>query len=163
MPFESTVAKAITLSILLWKDATPTCTFPEMSELVSIELMRILGDPNYLRTVPGLPSALEVSGVSAQLTKNPWDVEAQSLLSSYVRAVPKESLALLEVLIEEQGHKDVVLDMIRYRKKTATNSKETIDAISKAVCEVLGVTQGEKHGKELSQTYDSIYQDMIRV
>ncbi len=162
MPFARTVAKSIALSILLWKDATPTCTFPDMPELVSIELMRMLSDPKYLRTVPGLASALEVSGVGAMFTQNPWDVASQELLSSFIEAVPKESLALLEVLIEENGHKDVVLDMIRYRQKTQTNSKETIDAISKAVCEVLGV-ECENHGNEILATYDSIYKQMIRV
>jgi hypothetical protein len=162
MPFTHTVAKSIALSILLWKDATPTCTFPTISELVSIELMRLLSEPRTLRTVPGLPGALEVSGVGATLTKNPWEVEAHALLSSFIAAVPKETLDTVELLIDEQGHKDVVLDMIRYRKKTQTNSAETIDAISKAVCDVLKV-DGEKHGAEIRETYDTIYKEMIRV
>lgn len=162
MSFEHTVAKAIALSILLWKDATPTCKFPQMTELVSIELMRMLSDPRNLRAVPGLPAALEVSGVGAMLNKNPWETDPRELLSFYTQAVPKASLDILEALITEQGHKDVVLDMIRYRQKTQTNSKETIDAISKAVCEALGVN-GEKHSKEISTTYDTIYKQMIRV
>jgi hypothetical protein len=162
MPFEHTVAKSIALSILLWKDATPTCTFPDMPELVSIELMRLLFDPKYLRAIPGLASTLEVTGVGAMMNKNPWEVDPRELLSFYAQAVPQESLNILEVLITEEGHKDVVLDMIRYRQKTQTNSKETIDAISKAVCEVLGVN-GEKHGQEISTAYDTIYNQMIRV
>lgn len=159
--FDVSVAKCVALSILLWRDATPRCQFPPMKELVAIELTRLLGDPTIVRAVPGVAAALETGGVARILALNPWDVDSRVLLETYRKAVPAAMLKQVQLLVEDRGHKDVVLDMIRYGQRTPTNSKERITSIAEAVCKELGVRAS--HEDEVSLAYAAVYKDIVRV
>lgn len=160
---EAAVVKALTLSILLWEDATPTATFPPLNELVSIETSRLLGDPRLIRTVPGLAAALETAGVGRMLQLNPWEISAKELLSSFSRAISEDSRALVRAFLEEEGYKDVCLDMIRYRQKTPTHSATQIEELARKVCEVVGIVAFENLIADITGTYDRTYRDLIRV
>lgn len=159
--FDVSVAKCVALSILLWRDATPGCQFPPMKELVAIELTRLLGDPSILRAVPGLPAAMETGGVARMVALNPWDVDSRDLLATFKKAVPDHMLTQVQLLIEDRGHKDVVLDMIQYRQRTPTNSKERIASIAKAVCAELGVRTSQE--SDVAEAYATVYRDIVRV
>ena len=159
--FDVSIAKCVTLSILLWRDATPGCQFPPMKELVSIELTRLFGDPSILRGVPGLPAALETGGVARVLALNPWDVDPRDLLRAYKKAVPSSMLAQVQQHVDERGYKDVVLDMIQYRHRTPTNSRERIASISKAVCAELGIDEAQDD--RVAEAYATVYRDIVRV
>ena len=159
--FDISVAKCVALSILLWRDATPKAQFPPMKELVPIELTRLLGDPSILRGVPGLPAALETGGVARILARNPWDVDARDLLATFKKAVPAPMLEEVQRLIEDRGHKDVVLDMIQYRQRTPTNTKERITSIAQAVCAQLGIRESQED--QVAEAYATVYKDIVRV
>lgn len=159
--FDSSLAKCIALSILLWRDATPGCKFPPMKELVAIEMTRLLGDPKLMRAIPGLPAALHTSGLDAELCKSPWEVDIKQLLHRFKKAVPPESLQMVQAYMEDQGHRDVVLDMIQYRQRVQTNSKEYIAQLTRKVCDVLGLEID--YGPAVAENYDRVYQEIIKV
>ncbi len=159
--FDVSVAKCVALSILLWRDATPGCQFPPMKELVSIELTRLFGDPSILRAVPGLPAALETGGVSRMLARNPWDVDARDLLATFKKAVPGPMLEQVRQLVDDRGYKDVVLDMIQYRQRTPTNSRDRIASIASSVCKELGIR--EPQDDQVAEAYATVYRDIVRV
>jgi hypothetical protein len=131
-----------------------------MRELVAIEMTRLFGDPSILRAVPGLGAALELGGVMRILAQNPWDVDCRALLSQYKTAVSARLLEQVQLLIDDRGYKDVVLDMIQYRQRTPTNSKERIAEIATSVCRELGIR--ETYEDQVAASYARVYADIIR-
>lgn len=131
-----------------------------MRELVAIEMTRLFGDPSILRSVPGLPAALDLGGVMRVLAQNPWDVDCRALLTQYQKAVSARLLEHVQQLIDERGYKDVVLDMIQYRQRTPTNSKERVTEIATSVCRELGIR--ETYEDDVAASYANVYSDIIR-
>ena len=160
--FESTVARCISVSILLWRDATPNSKFPPMNELVSIEITRLLGEDRLFRAVPGLYSALKLAGVAPLLLLNPWEVNPKEFLTSYKQALSAQCLQEVQKNIEEEGYKDVVLSMIKTHNKPQTNSKDTISKVARAVCQELGINE-EQNAHDVAIQYNTIYTDIVRV
>ena len=160
--FKRTVARSIALSILLWRDATPGCKFPPLKELVSIELIRLLSDPGISRTVPGYTAAMETGGVTTLLRTTPWDLDPRDLLTTCEAALSEESKSMVMALVEDKGHKDVVLDMIVYRRKPQTNDSTCIATITQGVCDVLGLLS-EDDALQVSTAYEDVYKEIVRV
>lgn len=162
MDFKRTVAKSVALSILLWRDAAPKSKFPSYSEIVSIELGRLMTDPGLFRCVPGLKASMDTSGATPLLNQNPWEVDPRQLLDTFVTAL-KSPLAMsaAEYFIKDQGHRDVCLDLIKYRNKPQTNCEYDIREVTAGVCKALGLDQ--ESDDEVGRAYDEVYTQLIRV
>lgn len=157
------VAKSITLSLLLWRDAAPSTTFPSPKEIVALELTRIMTSEPLMRAIPDLRATYESVGASHLLRLNPWDIDPVELLDKFVAAVQKSNNeALATALIEEQGHQDVCLDLIRYRQKVPTNSQTTIKTLAARVCTALKLPSEEDHNK-ISEAYSDVYTKLVKV
>lgn len=162
MDFRRAIAKSVALSILLWRDAAPKTKFPSYSEIVSIELGRLMTDPGLFRAIPGLKAALDTSGATRLLTQNPWDVDPRELLESFLRALVRPvDMCAAEYYIAEQGHRDVCLDLIKYRNKPQTNGEVDIRDVTVGVCTALGLDHDAND--DVGRAYDDVYAQLVRV
>ena len=168
--FRRAVADAVTLSILLWKDATPSCTFPALKELVASELSRILWKPELGRAIPGLVAAIRCApGLVDALNADPWDIDPKDVLHRYIEAISVNHdhdaiFRHAETCIRDSGHEDIVLDLIKYHNKPPTHTEpETIDDLAKKVRVLLGcdVDETPLAHSYVQIAYNVIYSDMV--
>ena len=162
LEFRRTIAKCISVSILLWRDAAPRCKFPPIRELVSTELGRLLMDPSVLRAVPGLRASLDVGGVTALIHKNPWEVNPREMVTAIIKALSPHQQELLSMLIDERGHKDICLDLLRNRRSLQSCSQSTVDKTAEEVCKTLGITDDCEH-ERVAKAYDDVFLELQKV
>lgn len=138
--FTTNVAIAVTVSILLWKDATPRAGFPPIREIVRIELGRVLGHPHVMHEHPWLRSRL--SPVQRQLASEPWDVDPPRLLRDYEALLTSDERNAVGLSIRDTTYVDPTFDMIRRRGSKPRATAESILTTARNVATSLGITSG---------------------
>jgi hypothetical protein len=161
-PIKEDVASALAISVAIWKDATPTVTFPNMTELAKIELGRLLGvtlkNPSF--------RSLVSPGTRALLTKEPWDVpEPADLLETFVKDVRCDAymhhLIGREILAE--GHKDAAFEMVCRRGLPPTAHMHDFESLTKQTAKTLGVTWKMSICTTASDLYGALYARLKRM
>lgn len=135
--FASNVAIAVTVSILLWKDATPHAGFPPVRDLVAIELGRILGHPGVMREHPWLQSRL--APIRKQLESEPWDVDAPQLLRDYEACLRPDERDAVGLSVRDTTHADPTFDMIRRHGTKPRATPDTIIRTARKVAASLAI------------------------
>ena len=161
---ERDIAVAVTVAILLWKDTTPDVAFPPTKELVKIELGRILGHKNLIRTYPWLRGALGPR-LRDQLLAEPWDVHPKRLMCAYVQAIPTEHHKALGLSIRQDTFEDPSFSMLLRRGNPPTASAERLIQTARRVCRVVGLDDQDTESirdieESVKNTYFGLYQQM---
>ena len=137
---EQNIATAVSLAILLWKDATPETTFPPTRELVKIELGRILAHNNLMQSFRWLRSALGPR-LLEKLAAEPWQVKPKSLMRGYIASIPDEHKEALGKAIEDSTFEDPAFAMLIRRGNPPRATPERIILTAQRVSKVLGVEE----------------------
>jgi hypothetical protein len=158
--FETCVIAALTVSIVLWKEATPKTQFPSIEELVRIELGRILAqkDVRSKHRLSFAPSTM------VMLRAEPWDVSVSALLDGYKNDVVKSG-ANIENVGEDLlrfGHMDMF--MLPPKVRSVNTEGDLADLVAD-VGETLNVTQDgtlETARNMAYETYTGVHNVMTR-
>lgn len=159
--FKNNVAIAVSISILLWKDATPMTTFPSIDELVRIELGRVLSHVSVLADFPWLRGRL--ASIWGQLTSEPWYVHPPDLLKQYIRAVETPSNpSVIEAVgnsIRNTSFTDPAFYIIRRRGRTPRATADSMIVTSRGVAETLEIPETQFKAIEdgVRSKYTAIY------
>jgi hypothetical protein len=136
--FENDVAVAVSIAILLWKDATPSTSFPSIDELVKIELGRVLTHPQVLREYPWLHSRLVP--LESALRSEPWNVTPHLLLEQYVAVLRDAAeIKLVGQALLEMSFVDPAFDMIRRQGKRPRATADTMIETARGVAAALHI------------------------
>jgi hypothetical protein len=159
--FKEHVAVALSIAILLWKDATPTTAFPSIDELVKIELGRVLSHPHLFHEFPWLRSRIQP--MQAMLTAEPWDVDPPELLRMYEQILhTEEEKRTLGKALREKTFMDPAFDMIiRHGKKPLANAESMI-TVSRGVIKELELPEETTRSIEdgVREQYRAIYSQL---
>jgi len=135
--FNTRVAIAVSLSILLWKDSTPYTHFPNVSELVRIELGRVLNHHLVKRECPWLASRIPGS-VRAHLEAEPWDVDPPKLLVDFAAVLhTDQEYDVVGNAIMECAHYDPTFEIIRRHGKPPTAKADDMIRTARGVVNTL--------------------------
>jgi hypothetical protein len=156
---ESAIVSATSVCLMLWKDATPTAAFPkDLSEPVRIELPRIL----VLST--GLSGELGAWGQQL-LAMQPWDVSPKECTAQFLdkfRAMNEFSKHLAIDSIEQLAHRDhAVMDILKYRRRCATISKDECARIVGNVARIVGFGDDVTDVETTWMRYLSVHSDIV--
>lgn len=136
--FSTHVAIAVTVSVLLWKDATPHAAFPPVLDIVKIELGRVLGHPAVVREHPWLRSRL--APIQHHLTSEPWDVDPPKLLRDYGALLRTDEIERVGISLRDTTYTDPTFDMIRRHGKPPRATADTIISHARRVAKALGIS-----------------------
>jgi hypothetical protein len=156
--FKNNVTVAVSIAILLWKDATPTASFPKTEELVKIELGRILTHPHVLREFPWLRQRL--GSIESDLTSEPWDVIPHLLLEQYIQAIRNPAdLELVGRALRDMTFTDPAFDMIRRQGKKPRATAESMISTARGVAKALHIDTTNYHALEdgVRERYRAIF------
>ena len=157
--FKNNVAIAVSLAILLWKDATPSTPFPKIVELVKIELGRILSHRHVLAEIPWLQQRL--SPLQHDLSSEPWNVDPPVLIDNYIALLtnPME-LELVGQMIRDISHADPAFDMIRRQGRRPSATAESMILTARGVAKALDIDVSETIENGLRQRYRALYSQL---
>lgn len=160
--FHRSVATAISLSILLWKDSTPYTHFPNVAELVRIEIGRVLNHHMVRRECPWLVGRISPS-LRTHLDAEPWDVEPVKLLSEF-RDILKtdDELAIVGKTILECSYYDPTFEIIRRHGKPPTAKAEDIIRTARGVVKTLKLPEAmfEDVENHVRESYLTLYSQL---
>ena len=156
--FKNNVAVAVSIAILLWKDATPTASFPNIEELVKIELGRVLTHPEVLREFPWLRQRL--LPLESALASEPWGVTPHLLLERYMHVMqnPMER-ELVGRALRDTTFVDPAFDMIRRQGKKPRATAESMISTARGVAKALHIDTTNYHAIEdgVRERYRAIF------
>jgi hypothetical protein len=159
--FKNDVAVSVSIAILLWKDATPTTSFPSVCELVKIELGRVLTHPHVFREYPWLRNTL--TPLHSALHSEPWDVTPHVLLEQYV-ALIKNTPQFSDVgrAFVEMSFIDPAFDMIRRQGQTPRATAESMITTARGVAKTLHIpaSQYEAIENAVRSRYHAIFSQL---
>lgn len=162
--FKNNVAIALGVAILIWKDATPTARFPNIKELVNIELGRVLTHPHLMFRFPWLRSSLWP--LRDALASEPWNVHAPKLLDAYVQCIrsPDELDALGKDIRDASFTDDPAFDMVIRRGKKPSSGTDDIKNIASGVLKALEIkTESlDAIASGIDQKYHHIYAQLYK-
>ena len=160
------IVNALSICILLWKDATPHSKFPrDIAEPVRIELPRVLVSkmPSHVLRKLGHEWASRVSAM------DPWDVDPPSLFAEYVRKVSDDPLAVDMVMdvLKHESYRDSVLSMIKYahRAPSAPSDCSALADIVRRVSVAVGHEPSDiaELSRCIKQRYDAIHSEVMQL
>jgi hypothetical protein len=160
------IVNAISVNILLWKDATPYGSFPrDVLEPVKIELPRIL-----VRNMPRhVLSTLGYTWVDNVSNKEPWNVDAPALFKHFIEKVSDDPVAIELVIdvLQHEAYRDCVLSMIKYTHKppTMTSDDDTLVDLATRVSRAVGYepTNIQAMAQTIKEQYTTIHSELIRL
>jgi hypothetical protein len=158
--FKNDVAIALSLSILLWKDATPTASFPNTDELVKIELGRVLAHPHIFRELPWLRA--RVNPIYGALMSEPWDVDPPNLLERYTRVLTNPTeFELVGRAIKDMSFADPTFDIIRRHGKRPTATAESMILTARGVANSLRISRNPRVIEDgVKERYHHLYSQL---
>lgn len=135
--FKRDVCTALTVSISLWKDATPSVQFPDVSELLKIELGRVLCHPKVFAEIPGLRVCIGADLIH-RLQLPPWHIEPRELLDEYIAKMHPPLMKAAGRAMVELSYFDVTFDIIRRKGMEQTATAESLRELAKGLSKDLG-------------------------
>ena len=136
--FKNDVAVAVSIAILLWKDATPMTSFPDTDELVKIELGRVLTHPHVFREYPWLQHTL--TPLQGALFSEPWNVTPHLLLDQYVALIKGSSdFENIGRALVDMSFVDPAFGMIRRQGKKPRATADSMIATARGVAKTLHI------------------------
>lgn len=159
VPLAKSIVRSVALSILLAKDFAPRSRAPATSELVGMELPRVLA---MTVRVPGVRAAL--GGFAVRLDA-PWHEDPAVMLRDYLDKLADKPVVLREAteFVNVFGHQDFVFGVLKYTRKPARATDTHMDVLVKEVAQELRVRQAEMMGDELALAYAAAHHDLVRV
>lgn len=162
--FSVNVAVALSVAILLWKDATPLESFPEVDELVRIELGRVLTHPAVLAECPWLRQRIEL--LWGDLWKEPWDVDPPSILEKYTQTFKtSDEWRAVGNAVRQSTYVDPAFDIIRRQGKRPRAQAEDIITTADGVATSLNIKDQRDQDQVINGTrerYYGIYAQLYR-